>query len=186
MTQGEWVEKKREERPKEFAPPQVYNKREFRSSVKASSSGETYKSLKFTTKKSKTRKSRRENDSVEDEVHDTSHFHHSVGIEPTPIENLCEDLDFEDRLLADYNKAAHEERNDKKEGINITGTRRGAEIAPPPTYEYYGPSDSKKPKHVKSEVNIQNSIEAGLKFLRKQVEEKQTTSRRRNDYTFQF
>lgn len=181
MTQDEWVEKKRNERAEEFAPPQIYSKREFRSSVKTSNSGETDKSLKFTTKKFKTKKGRREKVNVEAEVSDTlEDIYQSVAMEPTPIENLCEEADFDD-----HNKTMHEKIYET-ETISSGSTRKGVEIAPPPTYEYYGPSDSKKRKYVKSEVNIQNSIEAGLKFLRKQVEDKQKTSKRRSDYTSPF
>lgn len=190
MTQEEWVEKKRDERPEEFAPPQIYNKREFRSSVKASSSDETDKSLKFTTKKSKNRnrnkrKERMSGTSTESEIASIieEDVHQSVEVEPTLIKDLYTDSEFDDRLQADYNKAM--DVNEEADTSNAS-RRRGAEIAPPPTYEYYGPSDSKRPKSAKPEINIQNSIEAGLKFLRKQVEEKQKTSRHHKDYTVPF
>lgn len=46
--------------------------------------------------------------------------------------------------------------------------KRGAEIAPPPTFDYYGPiSSSSRPKtHIPSN-DISSSIDAGLQFLRK-------------------
>ncbi|XP_018576141.1 coiled-coil domain-containing protein 174 [Anoplophora glabripennis] len=190
MTQEEWVDKKRDERPKEFAPPQAYNKRDFRSSVKASNSEDTDKSLKFTTKKSRNRNKNKRKMHTTDTSHEKGiasiveeDVHQSVATEPTPIEDLCTDIDFDDRLLAEYSKAMHDI------GVadtNGTSERKGAEIAPPPTYEYYGPSGTKRPKSAKPETNIQNSIEAGLKFLRKQVEEKQKTSRHRIDYTLPY
>uniref|UniRef100_A0A4Y0BIB7 CCDC174 alpha/beta GRSR domain-containing protein n=1 Tax=Anopheles funestus TaxID=62324 RepID=A0A4Y0BIB7_ANOFN len=57
--------------------------------------------------------------------------------------------------------------------------RRGVEIEPPPTYDYYGPSDGgagmrrNRPGQSKadgpaSRTNLEASIEAGLKFLRNQ------------------
>ncbi|RZC32897.1 coiled-coil domain-containing protein 174 [Asbolus verrucosus] len=53
---------------------------------------------------------------------------------------------------------------------------RGAEVAPPPIYD--APSDSKR---MKKPENINDSIEAGLKYLREQLEKKQTQNRRAND-----
>lgn len=45
--------------------------------------------------------------------------------------------------------------------------RRRAEVAPPPTFDYYGPtSTASKPKSHGNNTDITSSIEAGLKFLR--------------------
>lgn len=43
---------------------------------------------------------------------------------------------------------------------------RGAEIPPPPTFEYYGPTSAKREKL--SRPDLEQSIAAGLKFLRNQ------------------
>lgn len=54
--------------------------------------------------------------------------------------------------------------------------RTGAEIAPPSTFEYYGPSGSGEKRKVagKSADDLENSIMAGLKFLRQQAEKKES------------
>ncbi|XP_055299863.1 coiled-coil domain-containing protein 174 [Sitodiplosis mosellana] len=44
--------------------------------------------------------------------------------------------------------------------------RRRAEIAPPPTFDYYGPTSTTKPRSHGNNTDITASIEAGLKFLR--------------------
>ncbi|KAJ3640768.1 hypothetical protein Zmor_027311, partial [Zophobas morio] len=82
---------------------------------------------------------------------------------PSPIVN--EMSDEEDNLLKDYRKTGEFSRS------------RGAEIAPPPTYDYYGPSDSKRKKQDKRPNDVSESIEAGLKYLREQMEKKQSGKR---------
>lgn len=44
--------------------------------------------------------------------------------------------------------------------------RRRAEIAPPPTFDYYGPASVSRPKMKGVNADIGDSIEAGLQFLR--------------------
>lgn len=56
--------------------------------------------------------------------------------------------------------------NDFPPDENDTNKRRRAEIAPPPTFDYYGPASGSKPKHKTENANISDSIEAGLRFLR--------------------
>lgn len=69
-----------------------------------------------------------------------------------PIRN---ELDGNDFPVDDYR---NEDRSNK----------RGAEIAPPPTFDYYGPTSSScRPKtHVPPNNDICSSIDAGLQFLR--------------------
>ncbi|CAH0552558.1 unnamed protein product [Brassicogethes aeneus] len=165
-SQGEWVDKKRSERPKEFAPPSSYRKN-FRSNVEEDSFREEKKSLKFSSRK-------------DNYTRNYEEVEQSKPMDPTPIKDECEDG--KDRLLADYHKI-----NDKysSNGSNKDSSKysssdsdsdneirgKGAEFAPPPTFDYYGPSSSKKYKPTKSN-NVEDSIEAGLKFLRHQVEKK--------------
>lgn len=111
-TQEEWVDKKRKERPSEFAPPSQYKKFETKQSTKKE-------------------------------------------FKPRPIVNELSD-DEDDRRV------------------------RAAEIAPPPTYDYYSPGSSKKSQRPES-GNVSDSIEAGLKYLREQMEKKQGSSRRSED-----
>ncbi|KAJ8921808.1 hypothetical protein NQ315_008437 [Exocentrus adspersus] len=198
MSQEEWVEKKREERPEEFAPPQAYTGRKFRSAFKESQSDDVDRSLKFTTKKSKEKNKTRDDcfsqvykkDFPQDRDFDPVHENTASDagpFTPTPIENLCDTADFDDHLLVEHNRAMSgiKNQNSSDGEANNTFTRRGVEVAPPPTFDYYGPSGSKKPKFTKQTVDIENSIEQGLKFLRKQVEERQTTARQRSNMVAQ-
>jgi hypothetical protein len=132
-SQKEWVDKKRKERPSEFAPPSAY-KREYRSTSKREID-ESERSLHFTTK--------------------TTKKDDKPKAKPVPIVNELSD-DEGDTLLADYRVAS------------------GVEVAPPPTYDYYGPSDTKRSKKEPQVGNMSDSIEAGLKYLREQLEKKQT------------
>ncbi|XP_055550849.1 coiled-coil domain-containing protein 174 [Wyeomyia smithii] len=75
---------------------------------------------------------------------------------PIPIRNeLSDDDELEDQL--------------ERKQIDADG---GVQIAPPPTYEYYGPSSSKRKPTTRqppiSKTALEASIEAGLKFLRNQ------------------
>ncbi|XP_044262244.1 coiled-coil domain-containing protein 174 [Tribolium madens] len=127
-TQEEWVDKKRKERPNEFAPPKEYRKE--RKKMYDSDEESSKFKMRQTTKKSK----------------------------PEPIVNELSD----------------DENESRDRG-------KGAEVAPPPTYDYYGPGKSKKSQKRPEAPNVSDSIEAGLKFLREQMEKKQTTSRRSED-----
>lgn len=44
--------------------------------------------------------------------------------------------------------------------------RKRAEVPPPPTFDYYGPTSTSKPKSYGKNDDITTSIEAGLRFLR--------------------
>ncbi|CAG9826242.1 unnamed protein product [Diabrotica balteata] len=215
LTQEEWVDKKREERPSEFAPPVNYRKN-FRAEdteLTDQSSAER-KSLKFSTKKKSNIKSRGKMKQKTDQMHiletvavnddkveasvssDTAtctavlqdyekafkvHIENEVDFDveddllrdyKTVMSNSKPYCDYsqEDTLLDDYNQRKHENIN-----------KRRAEIAPPPTYDYYGPSHSKMKKVTVNPPNIQDSIEKGLEFLRKQIEQKQKSSKNRED-----
>nr|XP_022908615.1 coiled-coil domain-containing protein 174 [Onthophagus taurus] len=85
-----------------------------------------------------------------------------------PIINECSDSNSDsDELM----RGSYEE--DKR--------GKGVEIAPPPTFDYYGPSLSKKLKTSKPKEDIAESITAGLQFLRQQSEKK---GRNRDDDMF--
>lgn len=136
-SQEEWVDKKRKERPEEFAPPSTYKKdtREKRKSWKRRNSDEY-------------NESKEESTLIDDEL--------------------------EDRLMSDYKEISKEDKR---------GRNRGAEIAPPPTFDYYGPSSSKRTRD-KSNVNIEESIEAGLQFIRNQFEKKKKSRELSEDDIF--
>lgn len=119
LTQEEWIEKKRAERNKEFAP--------------------------LNTPVPKKRKPPKK------------HNQEYYKTNPTNIE-------------------------DELESNNTTTRGKGIEIPPPPTFNMYGPTSF--PKKNFSSLNqktMDKSIEEGLNFLRKQVEEKQAKRRREDD-----
>lgn len=239
MTQEEWNQKKRLERPTEFAPPVVYSKREFSSmKVLEADVDDSVKSLRFSTrrsegtkcnkrklrninpyKNSKLYESEDNSDSVRpnncrdeeqlspnidssdrlmadymqsetfstcknksyepddptsdiDDDNLLSHYKISQSsvnkTEYTPIVNEVEETYFEDALLADYHQAVQNDILEKADRLR----KKGTEIAPPPTFDYYGPGETKKVKSSTGQINIAQSIEAGLKYLRNQTERK--------------
>ncbi|KAI4460326.1 hypothetical protein MML48_6g00006369 [Holotrichia oblita] len=180
-TQEDWVHKQRRERKEEFAPPSSYV--------------EDKNSLYFTSKKeSKTKNKERKKDSF---YIDTSRpppkinnpskrkvnpykteeqedSHKTKKFEPKPIVDECIDFDDEqNELMKDY--LVFKERFETEE------RGRGAEIAPPPTFEYYGPSGSKRIKPQVKKVAIEDSISAGLQFLRQQAEKKKNSTNHMED-----
>ncbi|CAG9854937.1 unnamed protein product [Phyllotreta striolata] len=171
MSQKEWVEKQRKERPKEFAPPST-SRKDFRSRVNAGNEDmDINKSLKFTTKKHSNSETVYDKSCVEESC--------SSSMQPVPIHDLdvSNDEDISKRYEGDKKKNTSSSYSDTE--------RRGVEIAPPTTYDYYGPSQSKVRRTDVKQPNIHDSIEAGLKFLRKQIEEKENSSKR-DDEAFLF
>lgn len=63
-------------------------------------------------------------------------------------------------------------RNKSPEPAPATAShlQRGAAIPPPATFEYFGPSSSKQTKSRPPTANLEESISAGLKYLREQVD----------------
>lgn len=58
--------------------------------------------------------------------------------------------------------------------------RRRAEIAPPPTFEYYGPTTTSRPRPKQTGPNdLETSIEAGLRFLREQSDKNATGTKQK-------
>ncbi|GLV41319.1 uncharacterized protein CBL_04843 [Carabus blaptoides fortunei] len=198
-SQEEWVDKKREERPKEFAPPSAFRP-EPRQRVSENEDGEEPdRSLFFTTKKSK--KHTKSDTSKADFYLDTSvpppdfkqktnssinpykrddnetfgPYNVSQPFESVPIVDECIDFD-------DEQQRQETEESEVDDDVQFENKRKGAEIAPPSTFEYYGPSSSKS-KKVDASVSLEESIAAGLKFLRDQVEKKEKSAEKRNlDY----
>lgn len=78
---------------------------------------------------------------------------------PIPIQNEMSEDETDD-----------DDNDDKKQGI---------EIPPPPTYEYYGPSSSGKRFKSNNNKNLEDSIEAGLKFLRNQSDKNASSGGKR-------
>uniref|UniRef100_A0A1B0CZ09 Uncharacterized protein n=1 Tax=Phlebotomus papatasi TaxID=29031 RepID=A0A1B0CZ09_PHLPP len=133
MSQEQWVELKRQERPQEFAPIAVegpsYGNVPPQPDYQSDEYVEESKQLFFTSKKKPQQFKKR----------------NYIAEPPSvPIRNELSD--------------------DSDDG----GKQKGTEIAPPATYEYYGPSSSKQSRPGMSQLDLERSIEAGLKFLRDQ------------------
>lgn len=169
MSQEEWVDKKRQERPKEFAPPQSSSRKNKKSTefdnrgyIESDQKERTWEnvrpgikpeailirdedksqSLYFTTKKRKEDiKSKYYDPSVNDE--DT--------FEPTPIKDELEEEDV---------------RKSKSEA------RKGAEIEPPPTFEYYGPANRKRKREDEKKIDVGESFQVGLQLLKEKADKK--------------
>ncbi|XP_056642401.1 coiled-coil domain-containing protein 174 [Diorhabda sublineata] len=161
MTQKEWVEKKRKDRPAEFAPPTNYRKN-FRAveTIITEDGVESNETLKFSTGKPKNKHKKEKNVLLKssnkiEKLNQKTQKDTSADIALRNIRQNDQIVDLED------------------EGIH---KRKGVEVAPPSTYDYYGPTSTKIKRSSNTGTNIQESIEAGLKFLRKQVEEKEKSS----------
>lgn len=146
------MEKKRKERPNEFAPPCEYKKYK-----------EEKKSLYFTTKRKQS-----SDESDDEEPRSINPYKSSrsndascsSNFKTTPIVNEL-NVDSDDDVLADNSKS--------RENSN----RKRTEIAPPASYETY----STKLPTKRASGNISESIDAGLKFLRMQSEKPKKSRR---------
>lgn len=155
-TQDEWVEKKRKERPTEFAPP-IENKKY----------KEEKKLLFFTTKRYYS-----SDESDHEERKSINPYKSSRNTETSSSNNFKSthiinelDSDSDEDILSDNRMTVEK------------ASRKRAEIAPPTSY---GSSTSKLPSK-KPSGNIAESIDAGLKFLRMQSEK---TKKSRSDDIF--
>ncbi|KAI4460358.1 hypothetical protein MML48_6g00005168 [Holotrichia oblita] len=180
-TQEDWVHKQRRERKEEFAPPSSYvedknslyftSKKESKTKDKECKKDSFYIDTSRPPPKINNPSKRKVNPYKTEEQEDS---HKTKKFEPKPIVDECIDFDDEqNELMKDY--LVFKERFETEE------RGRGAEIAPPPTFEYYGPSGSKRIKpHVKK-VAIEDSISAGLQFLRQQAEKKKNSTNHMED-----
>lgn len=82
-----------------------------------------------------------------------------------------------------YNEAIRNEldANECPEPIDDeSNKRRRAEFAPPPTFEYYGPAITSRPRQPQTATNdLETSIEAGLRFLREQSDKSATGTKQK-------
>lgn len=155
-TQEEWVEKKRRERKDEFAPPRSFQstQRKRTDSDCEEDEDRNKRNLYFSTKKS--------NHINPYKTNQTSAQH-----TPKPIVN---------ELSEDEEEPSDNHRRHPKD------SKKGVEIPPPPSFDYYGPSGAKKTKVEKPKSSIEDSITAGLKFLRKEAEKRSVSREREPDY----
>lgn len=170
MSQEQWNEMKRTERNPDFAPP--------------SSAEPAFN--RFTTKKSKPFKPSNTmthgnsfNEPIRNEVNDNDH----PAVQEDEFSELLPTTESFNRFttkkpLKRRNEMAHQNMFNQPIRNELDGNdfpvdeddesnkRRRAEFAPPPTFDYYGPSSSTKPKTHVQNPDISSSIEAGLRFLR--------------------
>lgn len=187
-SQEEWVDKMRKERQDEFAPPSSYRKN-FHSELDPED-GVAFsdKGLYFSSKKDDRRQKankepegRRQRNMESYKTKEVFDFTQasSSNFVSQPIMDECQVEEEEDNLLRDFRssqvncKSSSDDSNDSDEEVR----GRGVEVEPPPTFDYYGPSDSKKPKTVKKNEHIVESIGVGLKFLRDQAEKKENSTK---------
>ncbi|XP_071448753.1 coiled-coil domain-containing protein 174 [Hetaerina americana] len=155
MSQEEWVKKKREERQDEFAPPPEYNYEDTASSedLMATDSGWSASHLRATSKKS------------------LSFGGNSRGSNKWKKGNVNAKHIPLDATHGNIDKQLNDEASIERKGVE----RRGPEIAPPTTFEYYGPSTSKQklqPTKRISQTSLDDAISAGLSYIRQQAEER--------------
>lgn len=81
--------------------------------------------------------------------------------------DIIEDEKNEKSLFFSSSKPKFKRRNQSPEPET---SHRGAAIPPPATMEYFGPSSSKQSRSYQPPANLEDSISAGLKYLREQVD----------------
>lgn len=150
MSQEQWNEKKRSERNAEFAPLNLdsqtavshsYNRKQFEK--------KRTEPVNENRKKTLRRRLVKNDDDDEDDG--------PPGVDSSeykPIRNELSDNSSDE---------------DSEDDDDVDENRKGCNIPPPPTFDYYGPTSTKHRKlNQSAPPNIENSIAAGLKFLREQ------------------
>lgn len=151
MSQEEWNEMKRSERVEEFAPPTSYTEK-----MKDKNKDKRLKEQKRKEKNKQWRNEKASHSRNEKKI-----AYESVGAvadnltDPSSFSYISSDDEYQD------NQAQSSERG------------RGTEIPPPMKSEYFAPTSSKFPRMSHEKININESIEAGLRFLRNQIEKKE-------------
>jgi len=165
MSQEDWVEKKRSERPQEFAPPTSYQP-DFVPNPAAVLPEKPKAVLFFSSKKPSNRaatitdRGARRSD-VRIKVHDER------------ASPAWDDVSSSDDVKRVWGIGLHQTSMEDSEQ-DVRG--KGAEIPPPATFEYCGPSFSGAGrKHSEPRMsNVESSIAAGLKYLRQQAEQRES------------
>ncbi|PSN56573.1 hypothetical protein C0J52_01565 [Blattella germanica] len=144
MSQEEWVKKKRTDRPQEFAPPSTYQP-DFIPTLEQEET-RPKPTLFFSSKKPA-----------------------SSTFQPTPIEDeIGPPLSYSTK----HSKIPlHKLEQDSPSCSTSRG--QGAEVPPPPTFDYYGPSSTAPKRKATAGSDLESSISAGLKFLRQQAEDRE-------------
>jgi hypothetical protein len=173
MSQEEWIEKKRSERPQDFAPPSSYQP-DFAPNSAAVLPEKPKLTLFFSSKKSQNtfRSTGTKISSIRDEECGEDLTVRGREIDIQPPASFCDDRSSPgDAKSLWRSRLHHRDVLDIKRDVS----GKGAEIPPPATFEYYGPSFSgagqSQSKHRMSD--LESSITAGLKYLRQQAEQRE-------------
>ncbi|XP_030754066.1 coiled-coil domain-containing protein 174 [Sitophilus oryzae] len=154
MSQNEWNEKQRQERNTEFAPPKSYHGRHFKYVRNIEENLEENKSLKFSTKKSSKKR--------------TKPKYNDYKSNPTKS-------DSDDELLKDFkeSKSFSTSSSESRLYASINPYKRSYESesdCQKTDRECEGQSGYKKVNTSTEQPNLSNTVEAGLRFLRSQIE----------------
>jgi hypothetical protein len=167
MSQEDWVERKRLERPQEFAPPTSYQPN-FVPNPAAVLLEKPKAVLFFSSKKpSNTATNIADRGARRSDVRTKD-----LDVHACPASYL-DDISSAGSVKRVWGSVLHQTGMEDKEQ-DVRG--KGAEIPPPATFEYYGPSFSgARQKRSEPTMNdIESSIAAGLKYLRQQAEERES------------
>lgn len=165
MTQEEWNEMKRSERVDDFAPPTSYSTNNF-----AENKEEKKIDTNTSDDDSKRKKRYKKNKQWREEKKSLSGHDHKLMPNKYDVDDL---IDLTNAGSIADSGSSHENRK-----LSHFKRRRGTEIPPPLQFDYFGPTSSKVPRRSFEKDDINESIEAGLQFLRKQLEEKEKRPKR--------
>jgi hypothetical protein len=173
MSQEEWVEKKRSERPQDFAPPSSYQP-DFTPNSAALLPEKPKLTLFFSSKKAqntfRNTGATRSNIGVRECYEDLTVHGREIDIQPPASF-------YDDRSSPGDAKSLWRSRLHHRDALDVKRdvSGKGAEIPPPATFEYYGPSFSGAGQSRSKDgmSDLESSITAGLKFLRRQAEQRE-------------
>lgn len=156
MSQGEWNEKKRDERNAEFAPTNALNKSPPKRHKKKQFGQDSPVKSNFTPSAAPSEEAVVEVEEEEEE---------RPGLYFTTKKKL--------------KRRNYQPEDTETSFPSSSGRGDGPEIPPPPTFDYYGPPLLGLSKKLKTDSGpaLETSIEAGLKFLRNQTDKTQSTSK---------
>ncbi|KDR08611.1 hypothetical protein L798_01754 [Zootermopsis nevadensis] len=176
MSQEDWVKQKQCERPQEFAPPRSYQP-DFVPNPAAVLPEKRKPTLFFSSKKphgtlrnSTDKGTKRSNIRIEECDEDMTTCGRGDEIQPLVTFRVDRSSSHKPKRTLGCGSHSRDMGDDEQ-----TERGKGAEIPPPPTFEYYGPSFSgTRQEKGKARMNdLESSVTAGLRFLRKQAEERE-------------
>lgn len=167
MSQEDWVEKKRSERPQEFAPPTSYQP-DFVPNPATLLPEKPKAVLFFSSKKPSNRAA-----NITDRGARRSDFRIKDRDENASPASYWDDISSSGDVKRVWRSGLHQTGMEDSEQ-DVRG--KGTEIPPPATFEYCGPSFSGAGrKHSEPRMSdVESSIAAGLKYLRQQAEERES------------